>query len=209
MPRRRMSLLLLALVLAVPARTTWGGNWPMWRGPLGDGHSAETDLPLHWSATENIAWKAPLAYTGHSSPIVWDDVLFVTGVDEANSRRMLVAIDRADGSTKWEQEVLTAPLEKVHKLNSRASSTPATDGQRVYVSFLDQNEMFIAAYDFAGNKVWESRPGPFKSVHGYCSSPVVFEDLLIVNGDHDGDAYLVALDRATGKTVWKTPRENR
>ncbi|MFV0443765.1 MAG: PQQ-binding-like beta-propeller repeat protein, partial [Planctomycetaceae bacterium] len=81
--------------------------------------------------------------------------------------------------------------------------------QRVYVSFLDQNEMFIAAYDLAGNKVWEARPGPFKSVHGYCSSPVVFENLLIVNGDHDGDAYLVALDRATGKTVWKTPRENR
>jgi hypothetical protein len=196
--------LILAISNAVRAE-----HWPMWRGPAGDGSSVETALPTQWSATENIAWKTPLAYGGHSSPIVWGDAIFVTGVDETRERRMLMAFNRSDGSLRWEREVLAAPLEKVHKLNSRASSTPAVDGERVYVSFLDQDRMCIAAFDFAGQELWKVRPGPFQSTHGYCSSPVVFENLLIVNGDHDGDAYLVALDRQTGDIVWKTPRENR
>jgi outer membrane protein assembly factor BamB len=97
-------------------------------------------------------------------------------------------------------------LEKKHSLNSFASSTPATDGRRVYVAFLDRQEMLVAAYDLDGNPQWLARPGPFHSKHGFCSSPVLFEDKLILNGDHDGDSYLVALDRATGNIVWKTPR---
>jgi outer membrane protein assembly factor BamB len=113
--------------------------------------------------------------------------------------------------------VLKSPLEKKHALNSYASSTPATDGELVYVTFLEGTkqgeakgaQMAVAAYDYAGNQKWLVRPGPFSSVHGYCSCPVLFEDKVIVNGDHDGDAYLVALDRATGETVWKTPRENK
>jgi outer membrane protein assembly factor BamB len=104
--------------------------------------------------------------------------------------------------------VLEAPLERINRLNSYASSTPATDGQKVYVSFLDRDKMFIAAYDFEGNQVWAVRPGPFASMHGYCSSPILWKDKLIVNGDHDGPAYIIALECATGKTIWKTPRPN-
>ena len=100
-------------------------------------------------------------------------------------------------------------MERKHRLNSYASSTPATDGESVFVTFLDGTRMMVAAYDFSGKRRWEARPGEFHSVHGYCSSPVLFEDLVIVNGDHDGDAYLVALDRESGKTVWKTQRENK
>ena len=204
-----LQLALLTIWLIGIGSVAVADNWPMWRGPAGDGSSQEASFPTEWSADRNITWKVAFPYPGHSSPIVWDDFVFMTGVDEGSERRMLVALDRTDGRKLWEQTVLTAPLEKVHKLNSRASSTPATDGERVYVSFLDGDSMFIAAYDFDGKRVWSVRPGPFKSVHGYCSSPVVFEDLLIVNGDHDGDAYLVALNRATGETVWKTPRENK
>jgi outer membrane protein assembly factor BamB len=207
--QRRSTRLLLLLGLLPWAGVAPAANWPMWRGPAGDGSSTEAAFPLQWSSTDNIAWKVKLPCTGHSSPIVWGETVFVTGIDEPTERRMLLALDRADGRVLWERTVLTAPLEKVHKLNSRASSTPATDGERVYVSFLDGESMFIAAYDFAGREVWSVRPGPFKSTHGYCSSPVLFENLLIVNGDHDGDAYLVALDRQTGEAVWKTPRENR
>ncbi len=105
--------------------------------------------------------------------------------------------------------MVNAPPERRHRLNSRASSTPATDGRSVFVSFLDGKAMLVAAYDFAGRRRWTVRPGPFASVHGYCASVVLFENLVILNGDHDGDAYLVALDRDTGKTIWKTPRENR
>jgi outer membrane protein assembly factor BamB len=99
-------------------------------------------------------------------------------------------------------------LEPIHELNSYASSTPLTDGERVYVSFLDRDRMFVAAYDFQGNRLWEVRPGPFHSKHGYCSSPVLYRDRIIVNGDHDGDGYIVALDRKTGATAWKIARPN-
>jgi outer membrane protein assembly factor BamB len=119
----------------------------------------------------------------------------------------------------WQRTVLESPLEKKHDLNSFASGTPATDGKLVYVTFLapefhddkkaTPGEMVVAAFDFAGNEKWKVRPGRFSSVHGFCSSPVIFEDLLIVNGDHDGESYLVALNRATGQIVWKKPRANK
>jgi outer membrane protein assembly factor BamB len=115
-------------------------------------------------------------------------------------------------------------LEKKHNLNSFASATPVTDGKTVYVSFLETDNtevpaknvsspkmvtpgsMVIAAYDFDGKQLWVNRPSPFSSVHGYCSSPVIFEDLLIINGDHDGESHILALDRHSGELVWKFPR---
>jgi outer membrane protein assembly factor BamB len=204
----RVSCLTLLCCLAFPLVVS-AENWPGWRGPRGDGTSAEVSVPVTWDGVrnENIAWKAPIPYGGHSSAIVWDDYVFVTGADETNPRRMLMAFDRNHGRSLWEREVDQSPLEKKHKLNSWASGTPATDGQRVYVTFLDEKEMLVAAFDFSGREVWKVRPGAFSSTHGYCSSPVVFEDLLIVNGDHDGESYLLALDRVSGHTVWKTPRE--
>ncbi len=184
-------------------------NWPGWRGPRGDGTSLESQVPIRWSATENIAWKVPIPGTGHASPIVWDDRVFVVSCLEDAQQRVVVCLDRDSGRTLWQRSVLTAPLEGKHHLNSYASSTPATDGHSVYVSFLDRDEMVVAALDFDGQLQWLVRPGKFSSKHGYCSCPVLFEDLVIVNGDHDGDAYIVALRKTTGQTVWKIPRENK
>lgn len=184
-------------------------DWPCWRGPRGDGSSLEPQIPMHWSAEENIAWSSPIPGRGHASPIVWRDRIFVVSCLEESQERILLCFDRASGRQLWQTVVLKSPLEKKHQLNSFASRTPATDGERVYVTFLDRAEMVVAAYDFAGKEVWNVRPGPFSSVHGYCSCPVLFENEVIVNGDHDGDAYLVALDRADGHTLWKTPRENK
>lgn len=209
MPRLVRSLLCLGFVLACLTSTARGENWPGWRGPRGDGSSQEPNVPVHWSDTENIAWKVSLPFSGHASPIVWEDRIFVVGTDAAEENRMLMSLDRKTGALLWKKPVCHAPLERIHQLNSHASSTPATDGTRVYVSFLDQKKMLIAAFDFDGQELWKVEPGGFSSVHGYCSSPVLYQDKVIVNGDHDGDAYLVALDRATGKTVWKTARENK
>jgi outer membrane protein assembly factor BamB len=100
-------------------------------------------------------------------------------------------------------------MEKKHSLNSHASSTPATDGKLVYVAFLDRNEMVVAGYDFAGNQKWLVRPGTFSSMHGFCSSPILYKDLVIVNGDHDGDGYIVALRNTSGETAWKIDRPNK
>lgn len=157
----------------------------------------------------NIAWRVDVPGLGHASPIVLQDKIFLVTCMEASGDRDLLCLDRASGKTLWKQTVVNAPLEKKHRLNSHASSTPATDGEQIYVTFLDGDRMLVAAYDMQGNRHWLVWPGEFFSRHGYCSSVLLFEDLVIVNGDHDGDAYLVALDRATGKTVWKTPRENK
>jgi len=200
---------LVALWMILAATSVSGENWPGWRGPRGDGSSQETDVPTTWNVPENrnIAWKTPLAYTGHSSPIVWDDRVFITGADEPGERRMLVAFDRRDGKILWEREVEKSPLEKKHKLNSWASGTPVTDGERIYATFLDEKEIRVVAFTMDGDRLWDVKPGGFSSVHGFCSCPVLFQNLAIVNGDHDGNSYLVALDRTNGQTVWKTPRE--
>lgn len=199
----------LVLGLLAAAGSVRAENWPGWRGPRGDGSSAESQVPIRWSATQNIAWKTEIPGTGHASPIVWGDRVFLVTALVEEEVRLLLCLDRNTGEETWRRTILHAPLEGKHRLNSYASSTPATDGQSVYVSFLDRDQMLVAAYDFDGNRQWLVRPGGFSSVHGYCSSPVVFGDKLLVNGDHDGDSYLVALNRNTGETVWKVPRKNR
>lgn len=203
-------------------------NWPGWRGPRGDGTSLETSVPQKWDATtgENIAWKVPVPGTGHAQPVIWEDRIFLVACLNDTTERVLLCLDRKTGKTLWQKTVFKAPLETKHSLNSFASSTPVTDGKLVFVSFLEVDghtidapnvgnvrpvtpgKMVVAAYDFDGNQKWLARPGDFISAHGYCSSPILFEDTLIVNGDHDGKSYLVALKRDTGAQVWKQPRAN-
>jgi hypothetical protein len=199
-------MLLLPLVLAVAAHAE---NWPCWRGPRLDGTSLEKNVPTHWSAASNVVWKTPLPGVGHASPIVWENKVFTVAALPGSEERVLLGLDRKSGEILWRRTVVTSPLERKHSLNSHASSTPATDGQLVYVAFLDRKDMVVAAYDFEGKQQWLVRPGPFASMHGFCSSPILFKDKVIVNGDHDGDSYLVALRRTDGKTLWKTPRENK
>jgi outer membrane protein assembly factor BamB len=200
--------LMNAVGLLASLVTACAENWPGWRGPRGDGTSLEKGVPVRWNATSNVAWKTELRGIGHASPIVWGDHVFTVTALAEKQARVLLCLDRKSGKTLWQETVLISPLERKHSLNSHASSTPASDGEFVYVAFLDRSEMVIAAYDFQGKQRWLVRPGPFASMHGFCSSPVLFKDKVIVNGDHDGDSYLVALDRNTGRTVWKTPRQN-
>jgi hypothetical protein len=185
------------------------GDWPGWRGPRGDGTSEETGIPVHWSKSENILWKVEIQGKGHSSPVISGERIFVTSCIEDEQKRMLYCLDRKTGQKKWEKTVLTAKLEGKHALNSYASSTPAADGKHVWVSFLDVDKALIACYDFEGKEIWRKEPGRFKSVHGYCSPPILFKDLVILNEDHDGDGYLVALDKETGEQRWRTDRPNK
>jgi outer membrane protein assembly factor BamB len=198
--------LLLALSFS---RVAHAENWPCWRGPRLDGTSHEKRIPIHWSATSNVVWKTELPGVGHASPIVWENKIFTVTCLPETEERVLLGLDRHSGKILWQQTVLTSPLERKHTLNSHASSTPATDGKLIYVAFLDRKEMVVAAYGFDGKQKWLVRPGSFASMHGFCSSPILFKDEVIVNGDHDGDSYLVALSRADGKTLWKIPRENK
>lgn len=219
-------LILFSLMLA---NSSQAENWPGWRGPRGDGSSLETNVPTTWNGEtgENIAWKVAIPGTGHASPIVWNNRIFVTTCLEEETRRILLCLDRTSGKTLWKKTIVESLLETKHRLNSYASGTPTTDGKTVYVSFLvtdgkevpalnvgkarstTTGDILVAAYDFDGNQLWSVNPGEFTSVHGFCSSPVIYKNLLIVNGDHDGDSYVVALNRDTGKTVWTTPREHK
>ena len=197
------------------------GKLALLAGPARRRHSEEKQVPLRWDGVsgENIVWKTPLPGQGHSSPIVWGDRLFLVSCVEASQSRILFCVDRKSGQVLWQRTVISAPLERRHNLNSYASGTPATDGELVYATFLEPDfgskkeatpgNLVVAAFDTAGNPRWLVRPGRFSSVHGFCSSPVLFEDKVIVNGDHDGDSYIVALDRKTGEIRWKTPRPNK
>ena len=204
----RNRVVIAAVTLLLAASAVAAENWPGFRGPRGDGSSSEKGVPITWSATENVAWKVAIPGRGHSSPVVWGDRVFVASAVQETAERLLLCLDRKSGKTLWQRAVLKSPMEPIHPLNSHASSTPLTDGERVYVSFLDRDKMYLAAYDFQGNRVWETRPGPFSSKHGYSSSPILYKDSIIVNGDHDGDGFLVALNRKTGAEKWKIARPN-
>lgn len=199
---------LVRAFLLLSTLTLSAENWPGWRGPRGDGSSLDENAPLSWNVKDNLLWKVALPGEGHASPIIWENAVYLVAADPETEGRFLLKLDARNGKVLWTKTVLKAPLENIHRRNSRASSTPATDGDAIYVSFLDGDSMYIAAFDMEGNRLWERRPGRFSSIHGYCSSPVLWKGLVILNGDHDGEAYLVALDRKTGETVWKTPRPN-
>jgi len=207
----RLPLFLLAASLWSFGPALRAEDWPGWRGPRGDGTSAEKQVPVHWDATkgEGVAWVVEIPGEGYSSPIVLGKRVFVTSAQPETEERLLLCLDRDTGKELWRRTVLTSFLEKKHRENSYASSTPATDGKRVFVSFLDGADAVIAAYDLDGKQQWVARPGEFHSVHGFSSSPVVFEDKVIVNGDHDGEAWIAAISREDGHTLWKIDRENK
>jgi len=202
--------LLLALVLALPVlmpRAT-AENWPAWRGPRGDGASLETNAPTHWSPTENLAWKTAVPGIGHSSPIVWGDRIFTATAFPEQEERALLCFDRRTGQIRWRQTVLTAPLEAKSGENSYASGTPATDGERVYVAFQDGKQVAIAAVDCDGKPLWLVRPGTFQNDHGFSSSPILYEDKVILSAQGKQGNFLVALRRTDGQTLWKTALDN-
>src|SRR5262245_49688584 len=135
-----MKRMLLLPAILISASITYAEDWPAWRGPRLDGSSLEKNLPIKWSDTDNVAWKTPISGIGHSSPIVHGDRVFVTSCLLKEQQRVLICLERGTGKILWLREVAQAPLEKRHGLNSHSSSTPATDGKYVYVSFLRLRE---------------------------------------------------------------------
>jgi outer membrane protein assembly factor BamB len=187
-------------------------NWPGFRGPGGMGVSQDSDLPTQWSATENIVWKTELPGPGGSSPITWDDKIFIScysgyGMIEAengdpqNLKRHLLCLNRADGKPLWDQTVAAPAANPFRGFQARhgyASSTPATDGERVYVFFEKEG---VFAFDFDGNQLWHADVGQRTHNWGSATSPVLYKDLVIVNASVESGS-LVALDRAPGQQVW-------
>lgn len=195
------------LLLVASASLVNAQNWPCWRGPNGDGSSMETNVPTRWDSITNVAWKVPVPGSGYSSPIVWENRIFTCTAIPETEEKLLLCFDSANGDLLWKQTVVQSKFENKHNDNSFASGTPATDGRLVYVSFLDGQDVVVAAYDFAGKPVWTQRPGTFASPHGYSCSPALFGDKVIINGDSKGDSFIAALSRTDGHVIWKTSHE--
>jgi outer membrane protein assembly factor BamB len=198
---------LIAYFLFAATYAALAEDWPGWRGPRGDGTSLEKNIPTRCDA-EHMLWKTPVPGTGHSSPIVCGDRVFTLTALPDKEDRLLLCFDRNTGAMLWQHTVLHAAMENKNNENSFASGTPATDGEKIYVSFLDGNDVVVAAHDFSGKQIWQVRPGTFSSPHGYSCSPVLFQDKVIINADSKGNAFLAALSRADGKTVWKIPQNH-
>jgi hypothetical protein len=203
-----MSVRTAAVLLAL-AGTAAAQEWPGWRGVRRDGTTPETRFPVRWSATEGIAWKVALPGRGYSSPVVWGDRIFLTTCIEEKRERRLLCMSAKDGRVLWDELVVVADLERKHKENSWASSTPVTDGRRIWVAFLANRDFMVFCYDVEGKLLWKRTPGTFYSPHGFCSSPVLWKDTVIFNGDQDAEAWIVSLDQATGAERWRADRPNR
>src|SRR5205823_5122248 len=150
--------------------------------------------------TTNVVWQTQLA-PGHSSPVVVGDRIYLTA--ERARKLFTVALDRRDGKVLWEAEAPSQALEKIHQIGSHAQSSPTADGERV-VSFFGSSGLFC--YDRTGKPLWRRALGPFKNDFGAGSSPVLAGDWVLLCQDHDQDSVLMALDKRTGKTIWRTDR---
>lgn len=207
-----MRLTLVSTLCVAAAVSLAAEDWPQFRGAR-QGVSFETGLPLRWSASSGLAWKTPLPGPGHSSPVVWGDRIFLTAFQPQGAvsnliwwrsgRLLLLCLDRQSGRILWQREVPVRRIEALHSTNAPASPTPVTDGQRVFAHF---GSFGLIAFDFEGRKLWEKPLGPFPNDWGSASSPILYRDLLLLNCDTDGEDFLLAVDKTTGRTLWKTSR---
>ena len=206
-------------------------HWPQWRGPRGTGVAPLADPPATWNAADgsNVRWKTPLPGRGHSTPIVWGDLIFLTAAIPVGEglpprpstapgnhdnlpvthrhRFVALAVDRASGKIVWQKTLHEAlPHEQGHRSASLASASPVTDGEHVYFQF---GSFGLFCLDLAGNLVWKKNFGLLQSLHGHGegSSPVLHGETLVANYDHEGQSFAVAFDKRTGDERWKVNRD--
>jgi outer membrane protein assembly factor BamB len=228
-------LLASAIAISAPLADS-DGHWPQWRGPLMTGVAPNGNPPLEWSESKNVRWKVEIPGKGSASPVVWGDRIFVqtavpaeekvetaTAADaqpapgkRGGSRGIepegaleftILAIRRSDGKTLWKKVLRTElPHEGTHPTGTWASNSPVTDGEHVWAYFGSRG---IFCLDMNGNLKWEKDLGDMRVKMGFGegSSPALYKDRIIVNWDHEGESFVAALDKKTGKELWRTPRE--
>lgn len=204
-------------------------QWPQWRGPLGTGEAPTADPPTEWSEDKNVRWKTPLPGLGHSTPVLWDDRLFITTAipfgekfpgkpDTApgahdnlrvtqKHRFVAMAVDRRNGKILWQKTLHeTVPHEGGHYTGSLASASPVCDAKHVFASF-GSHGLYCLTHD--GELVWKKDLGTMQSkhAHGEGASPALFGETLVVNWDHEGQSFVVAFEKPTGKQKWKVARD--
>ncbi len=195
-------------ILAIPFLVA--ADWPAWRGPDGNGVSPDKNIPEKWSATENIRWKAPLLGVGVGTPVVIGQRVFVTASDgRRNDRLHALCFDADTGKELWHARFFGSAIpESEYSAGGMAAPSPASDGKRLFALFGTAD---LVCLDFDGKPIWirslGDENGAFRNRWGMSSSPLVIGDMVIVQVDHWGQSYLLAVDAATGKTRWKTNRD--
>jgi outer membrane protein assembly factor BamB len=202
-----MTLLSVVLIsgLGVAANAVSAGDWARFRGAGGAGVAADTDIPLEWTAADGLIWKTPIPGSGNSSPIVCRNRVFVQSASADGTDRSLFCLDARDGKILWSQATPGA-RGRIHRLNSPASATPTTDGQRVYAAFWNGRDMALHAFSFDGKRLWQRELGPFVSQHGPGTSPIVYAGKVFFANDQDGSSVVYALDGETGRVMWEARR---
>ena len=230
-----LTLCLCALVTIAASASQPVGfekNWHHWRGPYATGVAADANPPTSWSETENIRWKVAIPGVGHATPIIWGDKIFVQTAIEVQKEKSeetendnpfsdffggkndgpaytfdLLAINRSNGSILWQKTLReVAPHEGKHQDGTYASNSPVTDGEFVYAYFGSRG---LYCVDMMGNVKWEKDVGTMYKTHtfGEGSSPVLYDNTLVIVQDHEGDSFITALDKRTGDVLWKTDRD--
>ena len=222
-----MNHLALLAVLLTAVLGAHAENWPRFRGPNGQGHSAETSVPVRWSATNGIAWQTPIPGDGWSSPVVWDGKVFLTSATDSGTKCHVFCIEAQSGKILWDKVALEQQPRRKENKNSFATPTPVTDGRHVFAVFGDGS---VVALTMSGEVVWTNREVAFYSRHGLGASPILYGDLLIMSYDGSNPvtaagnwpkvddneklgwqipwdkSFLAALDTKTGKRRWTGKR---
>jgi outer membrane protein assembly factor BamB len=199
----------LVLTLLITATVTLSANWPAWRGPAGDGTSAEKNLPTKWSPTDNIAWKLALPQWSGATPVIWDDIIFLNVAEADGDQLSLWALNRANGNVIWKRP-LSKGNNKQRKQNM-SSPSPVTDGTTVWVM---TGTGYLRAFDFKGNELWmrdiQKDYGRFGLNWGYANSPLLYDGDLFVPVLHgmktNDPSYMLRIDGKTGQTKWRVER---
>jgi len=189
-----------AWLLVLMTGIVLGENWPAWRGIRGDGISEESEVPLDWSTNRNVCWRIPLPDAGNSTPVVWGNRVFVTQSVSEGNRRTLMCFNRRDGQLLWQAGTTWTEKESGGSSNPPCTPSPVTDGQRVIAWF---GSAGIFCYDFEGHELWRRDLGRQSHPWGYASSPVLHDELCLLNFGPGSRSFLIALDKRTGRTVWQ------
>lgn len=230
-----LNIFVMSMLLADEPPANYEKYWPQWRGPHATGVAPQANPPIEWSENKNIRWKIEIFGRGHASPIVWQNQVFVlTAIetDQAGSastsdddlpawRRgrgnstdkihefVVLVLDRQNGRTLWQKTARAeVPHEGTHTDGTWASNSPVTDGEHVFAYFGSRG---LYCYDMQGDLQWEKDLGDMQTRHGFGegSSPVLYGDKIVVNWDHEGQSFIVALNKNSGDQLWKVERDER
>lgn len=200
LPRFTISTAVPLPLLGALGLSLHAANWPSWRGPQGDGTSPERNVPLTWSATENVRWKIELPEPGDSSPVVWEDKVFITQAREATGGRTVMCFNRRDGKLLWQQGTTWTQKEKRYGQNPYCAASPVTDGERV-IAFFGSAGLFC--WDMEGKELWRRDLGKHEHEWAYAASPLLHGDVCVLYFGPGLNARLLGLDKRSGKTLWE------